>query len=70
MESQEYKNPAALKATFGARVDFLKGNITIFDVGGNKFRISARVEYDFQATYVRRVMTHEEYENAIKDETL
>lgn len=70
MQSQTYLDPNALKRTFGKRVDFLADEIVVFDVGGNKYRISTNVRYHAQRTYVRRVMTHTEYDAASKDGTL
>ncbi len=35
---------------------------TIFDVGGSRYRIVAVIHYDKQRLYVRRVMTHAEYD--------
>ncbi|NJO17474.1 MAG: type II toxin-antitoxin system HigB family toxin [Thioploca sp.] len=41
--------------------DYVDG-YTVFDVGGNKYRIAAVVHYDKQRLYVRQVMTHAEYD--------
>lgn len=41
--------------------DYVDGFI-IFDVGGNKYRISAVIHYDKQRLYIRQVMTHSEYD--------
>ena len=49
-----------LKQTFGS-VDYVDG-ITIFDVGGNSYRLAAVIHYDKQRLYVRHVMTHAEYD--------
>ena len=49
-----------LRQTFGS-ADYVDG-ITIFDVGGNKYRIAAVIHYDKQRLYVRQVMTHAEYD--------
>lgn len=35
---------------------------TIFNVGGNKFRVVTVVEYRTQRVYLKRVMTHPEYD--------
>lgn len=34
---------------------------TVFDVGGNNFRLVVLVRYRFNKVYVHRVMTHREY---------
>ncbi|HMN27602.1 MAG TPA: type II toxin-antitoxin system HigB family toxin, partial [Caldilineaceae bacterium] len=36
--------------------------LTVFDIGGNHFRLIARVEYASQRVYVRAVLTHAEYD--------
>ncbi len=42
-------------------VDYVDG-YTLFDVGGNKYRIATVIHYDKQRIYVRQVMTHAEYD--------
>ena len=49
-----------LRRTFNS-VDYVDG-YTIFDVGGNKYRIAAVIHYDKQRLYIRQVMTHAEYD--------
>jgi mRNA interferase HigB len=36
--------------------------LTVFNVGGNAFRLIARVEYERQEIYIRNVLTHAEYD--------
>ena len=36
--------------------------LTVFNIGGNKYRLIARVRYDYQLVNVRAVMTHAEYD--------
>jgi len=36
---------------------------TIFDVGGNNYRLVVIVRYRFKKVYVHKVMTHREYDN-------
>ncbi len=36
---------------------------TVFDVGGNNYRVIVVVQYKFKKVYVREVMTHREYDN-------
>lgn len=37
------------------------GAFTVFNVGGNKYRLATRIEYRTSRVYIHRVMTHEEY---------
>ncbi|WP_295581015.1 type II toxin-antitoxin system HigB family toxin [uncultured Lamprocystis sp.] len=41
--------------------DYVDG-FTVFDVGGNKYRIVTVIHYDKRRLYVRQVMTHAEYD--------
>ncbi len=36
---------------------------TVFDVGGNNFRLVVVVRYRFKKIYVHKVMTHREYDD-------
>ena len=36
--------------------------LTVFNIGGNDFRLIARVEYERQEIYIRSVLTHAEYD--------
>ncbi|MCF7978635.1 MAG: type II toxin-antitoxin system HigB family toxin [Chromatiaceae bacterium] len=49
-----------LRQTFGS-ADYVDG-VTVFDVGGNRYRLAAVIHYDKQRLYVRHVMTHAEYD--------
>ena len=44
--------------------DYVDG-YTVFDVGGNKYRIATVIHYDKQRIYVRQVMTHAEYDRNV-----
>ncbi len=35
--------------------------LTVFNIGGNKYRLIARIRYDYQLVNVRAVLTHREY---------
>jgi len=41
--------------------DYVDG-MTIFDVGGNRYRLIAVIHYNKQRLYVRHIMTHNEYD--------
>jgi mRNA interferase HigB len=36
--------------------------LTVFNIGGNDFRLIVRVEYQRQEIYIRHVLTHAEYD--------
>ena len=36
--------------------------LTVFNIGGNKYRLVARIRYDYQLVNVRHVLTHDEYD--------
>jgi len=38
------------------------GKFTVFDVGGNKYRLVAVIHYNRRKIYIRHVLTHEEYD--------
>ena len=49
-----------MKNTFGS-ADYVAGRL-VFDIGGNKHRLIASVDFDEQILVVDQVMTHEEYD--------
>ncbi|MBW4581392.1 MAG: type II toxin-antitoxin system HigB family toxin [Tildeniella nuda ZEHNDER 1965/U140] len=38
------------------------GKLTVFNIGGNKYRLIARVDYNRQIIYIRNIFTHAEYD--------
>lgn len=60
MEHSTFPDLSALKLTFGT-ADYL-APYTIFDVGGNKFRIITAIHYNRERVYVRKVLTHADYD--------
>jgi mRNA interferase HigB len=53
-------NFAELRAIF-ASADFVNP-FTVFNVGGNKYRIITLIDYEGQFTKIRHVFTHPEYD--------
>jgi mRNA interferase HigB len=51
---------ADLRQTF-ASADFVTPQ-TIFNVGGNKYRVIAIIDYEYQFAKIKNVFTHEEYD--------
>jgi len=37
-------------------------NCVIFDIGGNKYRIIAKVAYQIKIVFIRFILTHKEYD--------
>lgn len=40
----------------------LVGRLTVFNIGGNKYRLIVRIEYQRQEVYLRHFFTHAEYD--------
>ena len=38
------------------------GRLTVFNIGGNKYRLIVRIEYARQEVYIRHILTHAEYD--------
>lgn len=55
-----FRNFAELREVFPSADQV--GRRTVFNIGGNKFRLIGRVNYFVQKVYVLRVMTHSEYD--------
>jgi len=61
VESASWRNPGDLKRTFSATAS-LVGDKTIFNVGGNNYRVETYVHYRQQIVYIKRIGTHKEYD--------
>ena len=49
-----------VKSAFGSASRV--GNCAVFNVGGNKYRLVARILFSSQKVFVLRIMTHAEYD--------
>ncbi len=38
------------------------GAFTVFNIGGNKYRIVTAIKYRWQIVYIRHILTHAEYD--------
>jgi mRNA interferase HigB len=56
-----YDSPREVKAQFPA-TDFPGSGVTVFDIGGNKYRLIVSMRYDLQRVYIRHVLTHADYD--------
>ena len=61
VEQSAFRNFAELKRAFNA-VDKV-GDLLVFNIAGNHYRLIAAVHFNTQILYVRSVMTHVEYDH-------
>ncbi|MBD3768117.1 MAG: type II toxin-antitoxin system HigB family toxin [Gammaproteobacteria bacterium] len=60
IEKNQLANWAELKAAFNA-VDKV-GELVVFDIGGNKYRLIAYIRFEKQIVYIKAVLTHWDYD--------
>jgi len=58
----EWPHFPAVKRTFGTADYAPSTGTVIFDLGGNKYRLIARVDFAEKAMFIERIMTHEQYD--------
>ena len=50
----------------GVRADFPHADavdlFTVFNIGGNKYRLVSAIKYRWQVVYIRHILTHAEYD--------
>lgn len=61
MKERVFRSPHELKAEFGT-VSLLPDDHVCFNIGGNKYRLIVHVRYDLGIMFVKRVLTHAEYD--------
>lgn len=61
MESTDFNDLSNLKDTFGS-ADYVQPKFTVFNIGGNKYRLIAVIHYNRHKVYIRAVLTHREYD--------
>ncbi len=57
----DFTNFNDLRATFPS-ADYVPPRYTVFNIGGNKFRLVTSIHYDTGRIYVREVLTHAQYD--------
>lgn len=65
VQKSGYQNLAELRTAHPYADYFEEGRleITIFNVGGNKYRVVTFVRYAAQSVFIKLVMTHAEYDH-------
>jgi mRNA interferase HigB len=56
----EWKNLAELKKTFSSAD--LVGKCFVFNIGGNKYRLIAKIYFEDQVCLIRNILTHKDYD--------
>lgn len=60
IKQTNYQSFNELKRTFPS-VDYVSHRYTIFDIGGNKYRLITEIDYSARVVNIKRVWTHAEY---------
>jgi len=60
MEFGSYKNSAEVKQVF--RSADKVGNLFVFNICGNKYRLITYLKFERQLCYIKAVLTHKEYD--------
>ena len=60
MERENFSDFNNLRETF-ASADYVDG-LTVFNIGGNKYRLITSIHYNRRKVYIRNVLTHTEYD--------
>ncbi len=55
-----WQNLVELRKVFSAADQV--GNFTIFNIGGNKYRLIVFIDYTYQKVFIRHVFTHADYD--------
>ena len=60
IEKNRFAHWTELKTAFNA-VDKV-GELVVFDIGGNKYRLIAYIRFEKQILYIKAVLTHRDYD--------
>jgi len=66
VEAAEWKTPAQVRETYGSADPNVpisgKRRVAVFNIGGNKYRLVASINYAVGVVNVLHVLTHKEYD--------
>ncbi|MBI4488050.1 MAG: type II toxin-antitoxin system HigB family toxin [Deltaproteobacteria bacterium] len=60
MQRNDFDSLEALRATFPTADKV--GDLIVFNIGGNKYRLIASIHFNRGKVYIRHVLTHREYD--------
>lgn len=69
MKLRHYSTPHEVRRDFPA-ASFLGQWRTVFNIGGNKYRLIVDMRYDLGRVYIRHILTHAEYARRTREGTL
>ena len=69
VKGRDYDSPHELRQEFPT-ASFLGAYRTVFNIGGNKYRLVVDMRYDLGRVYIREVLTHAEYDRKSIEGTL
>jgi len=61
-KNAEWETPSDIKEHYGS-ASILRNNRVVFNIGGNKYRLVVRVNYNSKTVFIRFIGTHKEYDN-------
>ena len=61
VEKASWSTPAAIKQAY-RHATILPAGRVVFNIAGNKYRIVAKINYQYQVLYIRFVGTHADYD--------
>ena len=62
VKKSQWHSPHDIKLMYRS-ADILKDNRIVFNIGGNKYRLIIKVNYQCGVVYVKFIGTHSEYDN-------
>ncbi len=69
VQGRDYGSPHEPREDFPT-ASFLGAYRTVFNIGGNKYRLVVDMRYDLGRVYIRHVLTHAEYDHRSIEGTL
>lgn len=57
----KWATPAEIKQ-IARSADILPDNRVVFNLGGNRYRLIVKIEYEFWTIYIRFIGTHDDYD--------
>ena len=60
ISQNNFDNFSQLRATFPSADKI--GNLIVFNIGGNKYRLIAAIHFNRRKVYIRHILTHKQYD--------